>query len=203
MVKISAIDNEAPTVDDSVPGYNPGGLNTKRWTLAELITLFFDNVPVDSANFLEIDRHTLGSSADALSVASLPAYKYIEVIAHVINSGGITAYFTFNNDTTATNYNRKVSDNNGANSDTAGAFVYTTTGTNSSFIKAQILNVATQNKLVMGQGVTDAGDGVAPTKRDFNGQWENNADAINRIDLLNDGAGSFDVGSELIIFGKN
>lgn len=46
MVKISqlSLDN-APTIDDSLPAYNPGGLNTPRFTLSSLITLFFNNIP--------------------------------------------------------------------------------------------------------------------------------------------------------------
>lgn len=151
----------------------------------------------------ELGRHTLSTTADTLTV-SFTARKFIKVIAYIIGSGNVLPVLRFNNDTTDANYNRRVADNYGAGSGTAGGALFTSNGaTSPQLTEAEITNVAASNKVVKGNTVTDTGDGAAPNTRQFVGQWENNADAITSIQLINGDTGDFASGSVLVILGHD
>lgn len=154
--------------------------------------------------YVEIGRTTLGTAGSTISVTSLPNFKYLMVEALLIpNGGAITGYITFNGDTTAANYNRKLADNNGANADAPGALLYTTAGGTISYVAVKIINIAAQNKLIMSESVSDGGDGAVPVKRELTGQWEDSTNAISRVDFTEDGAGNYAIGSEVVVYGKN
>lgn len=154
----------------------------------------------------EIGRTTLTPAGDTISVASLPSRKYIRVIATLLATGGtITPKLVLNNDTTTANYNRRTSDNFGAGAASAGADLFLTdaAAAQTQYLVVDIVNVATQNKLIISTGMTDGGDGAAPATRKLIGQWEDSTNIISRIDLVNGGTGDFAIGSEVVILGHD
>jgi hypothetical protein len=152
----------------------------------------------------ELGRNTLSSTGDLLSVTSIPVRRYLKVVAVGLATGNIGGYITFNNDGTVTNYNRRRSTNGGADAADAGAFPYFNLQSASlQFLEMDIVNIAAKNKLAMIKSSSDAGDGVAPTRSEMVIQWENNTDAITRIDWINDDTGSFVAGSELVVLGHD
>lgn len=153
----------------------------------------------------ELGRTTLGSTADTITVSSLPTRKYLRIYATLLASGALSPQIIFNNDSTAANYNRRISDN--GSTDTGGAnsalFISTGSATGNSYVYIDVLNIAGQNKILRSIAVTDAGDGVAPTRRDLTGQWENSTDAISRVDITNSDTGDFATGSEVVVLGHD
>lgn len=160
------------------------------------------------AEWQEIGRLTLTPDGDTLSVASLPAYKYLRVVASIIPSGAIDAIMRLNNDS-GSNYAYRFDLNNGTTStSTANNFmaVNPTGAAVAKMIVLEILNVSSLEKLIQGR-TTEAGTAGAanlPSSAEYNGKWANTSVQINRIDIINNGGiGDFDTGSELIVYGHN
>lgn len=154
----------------------------------------------------EIGRTTLTPAGDTITVSSLPSRKFLKVYASLTSTGGtITPKLVLNNDTASASYNRRVSDNHGASSASAGSDLFLTdaASANMQYVVIDIVNVAAQNKLLIAQGMTDGGDGAAPSTRELVGQWEDSTNIISRIDLVNGGTGDFAVGSEVVVLGHN
>lgn len=154
----------------------------------------------------ELGRTTLSGAADTISVTSIPARKYIKVMFYAINSGQISDQLRFNNDT-GTNYSRRTSANGGADGTGTGS---TATGTTSAvstpaYYEYNIINVATQEKLIWGFRIDlgASGSGTAPGRIELGGKWSNTADQITRVDLVNGGTGDYASGSEVIVLGHN
>lgn len=147
----------------------------------------------------ELGRTTLGSGGDTITVDSLPARKYIKVYIRVTSTGGATRILIrFNNDTGA-NYNYRISSNNGADSNNTsqGAMIVSASASDDKYAVVELINVAAQAK----QGIffsvngTSRSDGVCG--------WSNTSNAVSRIDVVNDGAGDFATGSEVVVLGHN
>lgn len=184
--------------------------------LADGSGLNADSVPASAINFggagvgvwwEEIGRTTLGSASDTISVASLPARKYIKVMFFCTASGGAVAVNMRLNNDSGTNYSRRNSTNGGADA-TAGSqtsFALTESVDSPHFGEANLINVAAQEKMVSSHGLaqTTAGGASAPGRYEAHGKWANASDAISRIDLVNTGAGDFATGSEAIILGHD
>lgn len=157
----------------------------------------------------EIGKTTLGSAGDTISVTSLPARKYLLVMWKTTATGGNTlGKVRFNNDSAA-NYANRQSDNGAADgtqtsSDAifAGDVGATANPKSGHFY---ITNDAAVAKLVHGMAVDrgTSGAGNAPAKRDLVAKWENTADQITRIDMVNDSTGDFATGSQLVVLGHD
>lgn len=156
----------------------------------------------------ELGRTTLGSAGDAISVASLPARKYLMVIASCLATGGtIRPLVRFNNDT-ASNYANRHSVSGAADSTNVSQSAANTTLTATAQLHNVVLNVvniAAQEKTVtetiVSQGTSGAGN--APIRIEGTFKWANTADQITRVDLVNDGTGDFATGSEVLVLGHN
>lgn len=153
----------------------------------------------------EIGRTVLGVAGDTISVASLPARKYLRVIAILLNSGALDGRIRFNNDS-GNNYASKASTNYAAGADSTSASSITgwLSGSDSAYIIMDIINIANQNKSVIMQesGVGGAASS-APFSVELRGKWVNTSNQISRVDFLNNGAGDFAIGSEVIVLGHN
>lgn len=154
----------------------------------------------------EIGRHTLSSTADTLTVSSLPVRKYIRVMVKIIPSGSVTAKIRFNNDS-GSNYDYRVSTDQGAtatatSNSNLGLLSTATSNTKTAWFEFD--NIADQFKLVAGHLVQTGGAiGNAPITRQLFGKWANAADAVSRVDVFNDDSGDYAAGTELVILGHN
>jgi len=155
----------------------------------------------------ELGRTTLGSAGDTISVTSIAARKYLCVLFFYVNTGSLTPILRFNNDSGATYANRYSL--NGAADTTAvsqTSLVAGTGGISSPQIGVfNIVNVLAQEKLLTGQVdyQNTAGAGTTPGRLEVTGKWANTAAQINRIDVINTGAGDFAIGSEVVVVGHN
>lgn len=155
----------------------------------------------------EIGRTTLGSTSDTITVSSLPNRKYLTVYIHLFNSGAIDPALTFNGDT-GNNYALRVSNNGGADSTSVSRANWTFMVAGGSFpVEAivSITNISVLEKigLIHAWEQNTAGAGNAPGRTERIGKWANTAAAISSITLINNGAGDFQAGSEVVVLGHN
>lgn len=156
----------------------------------------------------EIGRTTLSVAGDTITVSSIPARKYLKVIVSTIPTGGtISVRLKINNDT-GTNYANRYSTNGAADvteTSTAAGIVGPGAGTNMHYMEFGVMNIATQEKLFVGQtaqrGTTGAA--TAPDKFEYVGKWVNTTDLISRIDAINAGTGDYAIGSEVVVLGHD
>lgn len=156
----------------------------------------------------ELGRDTLSGAGDTLSVASLPARKYLMLLIYVADTGGtISGRFKFNNDG-GSNYSTRYSSNGAADTtetSNSTGIPFKTTLAEPSTGTFHVINVAGQEKLVSGESTSrgTAGAAAAPNKLDCSGKWSNTSDLISRVDAVNSGAGDYAIGSELVVLGHN
>jgi len=216
MTKISQLPSDSsPTTTDYVPTVDAETTTTKRSTLANLITLFFNNIPnlkittasiqadavtaakIDWAStgadagiwWEEVGRTTLAAAGDTISVTGIPARKYLKVIIFATATGGtISLQVRFNNDS-GTNYARRASDNGGADgTNSSGTNIFSTAASsNPAYAWFEAINVAANEKQIWGGSIdpNTAGAGNAPGRSERIGKWANTSDQITRIDVLN------------------
>ncbi len=157
----------------------------------------------------EIGRTTLTVAGGNISIASLPARKYLMLQIHVIGAGTVGIAIQFNNDT-GNNYTRRSSNNGGAEatqvSSARSSSGVTLDSGESAFGIVDIVNVATRVKFIVGSIVTD-GAGVAVSvandRNEWTGKWVNTADLISEIDINADTGADFAIGSEVVVLGHN
>lgn len=157
----------------------------------------------------EIGRTTLGVAGDTISVASIPARKYLCAIWRVVATGGTVApCLRFNNDS-GNNYSSTYSLSFGAAATVTSQPVILATGNTtigSHYGEMTTDNFAATQKVVRIEAGSDAGLGAANgnTGISSRAKWANTSAQINRIDLVNSGGtGDFAAGGELIILGHD
>lgn len=203
IVDVSANVTKQVTVEGLVAGIPDDAITTGMLDDGSVTAAKLAN----DAGFVELGRTTLGTAGDTMSVTSLPARKYLQIVVAAQDTGGtIAASIRFNNDT-GSNYTRRYSVNNAA--DTTGvatsSILLTTAAAQPIYSRVDVVNIAAQEKLVIGQAVVrnTAGTGSNPDKFELSGKWVNTSDQITRIDIINSGAGDFAIGSEVIVYGHN
>lgn len=155
----------------------------------------------------EIGRTTLSSSADVITVSSLPARKYLRVIIILLATGGtIDAQVTFNSDT-ATNYTHRFANDQAADTTTTSAAnvnLKSAAATNG-FIEMQIINISSSEKqfIATANNGSAAGAANAVQRREMAGKWANTSAQISTIAVNNTGTGSFNTGSEVVVLGHD
>lgn len=154
----------------------------------------------------ELGRTTLGSSGDTITVSGLTAKKYLYVVVSVIPSGGtINAQVRFNNDS-GSNYAQAGDETGGKTSFVSQTSLTCCVTSNAKqYGGIDIDNIATEAKFIRSSFTTrgTAGAGTAPNWRTVFGKWENTANAITRIDVINPGTGDFASGSEVVVLGHD
>lgn len=153
----------------------------------------------------ELGRNTLAVAGDSLLVEFTPK-RYLTILIATIPSGVINTIMRFNNDS-GSNYAHKYSVDSGASSAAASGNAVdleSSNGTWAGFFQIAIHNFQTAEKFGKAH-ISIGAAGAANTPQDFINafKWANTASQINRIELLNTGAGSFDIGSQIIVLGHD
>ncbi len=158
----------------------------------------------------EIARTTLASAGDIITVSSIPARKYLQIIMTGIATGGtLDTGITFNGDTGA-NYSAG-SFNNGAAYTSGGSQpnlaleAGTTASGGVQLILKEILNIATSEKIINSSAVNVGTTGAATAPKSYWSveKWANTSVQISSMIWTNTGTGDFAIGSEIIILGHN
>jgi len=141
---------------------------------------------------------------DTITVDTLPERNNLMVEIFAINDSDININIIFNNDAN-TVYARRRSNNGAADStDTSQPQLEVYGNTlQTRFQYFMISNTSDQEKLVLGSNNQNtAGASTAPDRTEWVGKWSNTSDAITRIDVFNTGSGSYDVDSEVTVYGS-
>jgi hypothetical protein len=154
----------------------------------------------------ELGRSSLSGTADAITISSISARKYLKIIISAEASGQTNLLLRFNNDT-AGNYASRYSTSGAADATTTADTVMTlaTAETTYKFAVVHVVNDSTKEKLIVGQTVSSntAGAGNAPGKWEFTGKWANTSNQVTRVDVINTGAGDFATGSLCLVLGHD
>lgn len=163
-------------------------------------------VPAVSGGWKEVGRTTLGSSADTISVASLPDKKYYMILGHIKNTGGNTVSHVRVNSSTA-DYSLRRSVNNATDqTETSTNRLFSTHNSksiDSRFIQGYLANKSDIEKLGLFNVVENPSTGASgqPAKIEGVGKHAQTSSALNEVRLYNDEAGSFATGGELVVLG--
>lgn len=154
----------------------------------------------------ELARTTLSSTADSISATSIPARKYLRVAINLLNSGSIDGSIRFNGDTSSS-YNRRYSENGGADLTNTGATSVGIVGAASgmSLVVIDIINISAQEKVFYWRttGQTGTGAGNLNNRREGSGKWANTSSQITTITIANGSTGDYASGTELVVLGHN
>ena len=160
-----------------------------------------------SFGWIFLGDHRLTVAGDVMTVTGIPAeYTHLLIMANIIKSGTADGLLRFNNDS-GNNYASRQELAGAADTTTvnANAIIVSGSGTDqSNHIVCICSNIVTIEKIgnIITGGSGGAGAGNAPGKRVAIGKWANVVDSISRVDIINSQTGSFDVGSELAVWGS-
>lgn len=158
------------------------------------------------AGWEELGRTTLGAANDRITVQYLPARKYLQVLIFTTPTGGTNRQLlTLNNDN-GNNYALSTIDGVTLSTSTSASSINTLSVMDAPALTIlDIINVVNQEKEVTVRGTARnaAGAASAPVIKFVGGKWVNTTDLINRIDIVNNGAGDFNTGSEVVVLGRN
>ncbi len=182
--------------------------NTGDFATDSNLSVLSDVVPIPETigGWVELGRTTLGSAGDSIDVSGLVNKRYYMLLTSAIAAGNMQlANCQLNGDSTS-NYAWRISTNGGADStatSTVGLITGTAQTTTPQLAVSYLANLASVDKLCISHGVgqNTAGAGTAPVRRESVGKWAVTSNSINRINQTNDGTGSYDTGSELIVLG--
>lgn len=192
-------------------GENDAGFRDGTNILDDVILarhLDWDSIGADGGIWWEeLGRHTLGSTADLLTVSGITARRYLEIIGIGFASANtIAVQLRFNNDS-GNNYAWRRSNNGAADGTSVSTNAFNDSGViqNVNTIRAQVVNTAAQEKMGFYSTVNGslAGAGNAPNRQEGGGKWSNTSDAITRVDMFNSSSGDFAAGSTLIVLGHD
>lgn len=156
----------------------------------------------------EIGRTVLGTAGDTISVTTLPARKYLMILFSCLQSGVITPWIRFNNDS-GTNYNYRYFLNQATAAGAVNATGYPldpASAADDVFGTLTLVNRSSYEKLIQASltGRGGAGGGNQAATFSIMGKWANTSAQINRVDVYNNtGAGDFAVGSEVVVLGHD
>ena len=155
---------------------------------------------------------TLASAGDDLDITSMTANKFLNMMCQTIPSGLTNPKMTLNNDTSGTNgstgnYARRRSEEGGSE----GIVINQTevdfgrSGGDLVFAISYMINIATEEKLVIMNTTTNNGNGAGniPKRSEMVWKWENTSDSITRTDVINTLTGDFAVDSNITALGSD
>ena len=159
---------------------------------------------VYAGGWKELGRTTLGADGDLISVTSLADKRYYMILCDKKTGTATDFNIRYNNDS-GISYASRYSDNGGADGTQLNSTytIHTASGTPPEFVVGNISNYSTKEKLSISHSCSQntAGATNIPNRRDAVGKWVNTTDVINRIDIVNVGAGDYATGSELVVLG--
>lgn len=138
---------------------------------------------------------------------SFAAKKHLMIQLYVKGSGAIQPHLRFNGDT-GSNYARRTSFAGAADSTVASHTeikLHAQGSDTPEFCNINVINVETKEKLVISETVAQNAAGAAnvPTRQESVGKWANTSDSITSVTAVNGGAGDFDDGSEMVVWGTD
>lgn len=199
---------------DVANGATPPALTTDYTRIAivvtngSAITAIHGTAKRQLDSWTELGRVTLGLAGDSLKCAGLLPKKNLRIIMNLLATGGTTtAEMTFNGDT-GNNYSRQSIINGAAPADAVSQPSLGLAGGASSedkYINIELSNLTASEKLGRSMNVESGGAGAAaaPDHSIQDIKWANTSAQINRVDVVNNGAGDFAVGSEIIVYGRD
>ena len=155
----------------------------------------------------EVARTTLGSAGDTISVTDLANKRYYMVLTDAIASGNLYPELELNGDATSGNYRYRRAINGGTDSTGAYVALFPTNTpvatTETYFAVSYLSNLSTKEKIGMSNDVFSEASAAtnAPTRQRHVSKWTNTSDAINRIDRSEDGSGTYNTNSEVVVLG--
>lgn len=155
----------------------------------------------------KLASNKLTSAGDTLIDTTITAKKYLWIQEHKIPTGACRSRYEFNDDT-GSNYAERFSDNggtDGTSTNQSNLTIYHSGGTSEAFSNTFIINKSDKEKIIITEIVEQdvAGSGTAPARQEFAGKWDNVSAQITTVKVFNDGSGSFDVDSEVTIYGTD
>lgn len=187
-------------------GFQNGAITTN--TLAESAVTFSKTSGIWCE---ELGRTKLNAPNSTISVASLPARRYLRILTTgSANGGTLQIGVRFNNDS-STIYNFGYLTGTGSSgaigtqSSLAVTAVIIASGTWN--VVADIVNSSNLNKQMLADAshdITNIGNGYAPGYQKTFGKWVNTSSQITRVDLvIYSGTGNFATNSELVVLGHD
>jgi hypothetical protein len=163
----------------------------------------------DPSYYEELDRVTLGSAGDSLDSGVFTAKDNIMFFAHIINSDGqIRPLLRVGNSTidTGANYSWSGHQNGGSNQSEVNQTSISPINHQDSgelFAVGYFSNTSDQEKLgrIFWQYSGAANASTAPDRSELAGKWDITSNQFDRMELVNDKAGDFSAGSELVVLG--
>jgi len=157
------------------------------------------------AQWEELGRTTLSSTADSISVAGFAARKYLQIHILLIPSGALNVGIRFNNDT-GNNYAYRFEADNAAQTTTVSTSsgVFSSTGAFNNYAVLDINNNTSIAKIAIGRSSIYSDSAAAAPSEAFSWvKWANLVSQITRADVFNVGAGDFAIGSQVIVLGRD
>lgn len=155
----------------------------------------------------KLGTDTLTTSGSTMTVSGFTATKFITLLSEGI---GVTAgdeTMQFNNDT-GSNYSLRSSSNGTADGTLVNRVEYTFqrdgNGSQNDFIVAHIVNITTEEKLIISFSIQNdtAGAANTPTRYEIVGKWANTSNQITEIDV-NSNSADLSTDSNLSLFGTD
>ena len=178
-------------------------------TSSECVVLGWDPDDTHTTNFWEeLASVTLGSAGDTLDSGTIAAKKYLWVQVFAIATGNLDNCKIRYNGSSSSDYAFRASNNGGADSTNINESGIVYNGANAAqnhFVNIFIINISAREKLSIGHTVRDGGAGVgnSPDRKEWGGKWDITGSQITSIQAVNAGAGSFDTGSIIKVWGSN
>lgn len=159
------------------------------------------NNAINGQPFTFLGETILGSANATITLSGLTAKKHLYVEIYLTGKSATTAdWLTLNNDTGA-NYDYSKQLTSGARSVSTGQAkaVLDNTGANAMLFRINIVNIAANIKLGIGDAISAT---IDTWNMGFN--WNNTADQITRIDINSDGgAQTYGAGSYIAVWGTD
>jgi len=145
------------------------------------------------------------ATADDMEISSIPVRKHLKAQMFANGTGGtINCNMTFNGSTSGYSIREEI-DGGSSNTNHSQSNTDNLTGTVTGNISAEvnITNELNKEKLFISDGLESAtGASSAVERKQLSGKWANNAQ-VTTIKCNNSGSGSYNEGSELIVWGSD
>ncbi len=202
------VPSTASDVINEIAMYNT---SAGSWNIgAECVVLGWDPADTHTTNFWEeLASVELGSAGDTLDSGVFTAKKYLWIQTYAIASGVINQYMRVGTTTvdTGTNYSLRYNSNGGSDGTLTSfnsAVIADSDDTTDRFVNLFGINNSGNEKLFIGHNINNTvGAANAPLRGERVHKWANTSGQITKVEIRNTGAGSFDTGSIMKIWGSD
>ena len=164
-----------------------------------------DDINDPATNFWEELATVNGDGTGGFSTGTITAKKYLWIQAYVDPTASSLTFIRFNSDS-GSNYSGRRSTNGAADATEVNQAQGRCSGTDGfpKFLNYYVINNATSDKLVMGQGVGQSNPGAAnpPIRQENVWKWDNTATQITEIEVFPN-SGNFSSTSIMTVWGAD